>query len=127
MTTHMTTKGRKLMDEIFNMLVSRAYASSGVTDFTLEDVKFVFEYYFTAYELTFGENHPHIRLEQIERIIQAMPVIIGNCNSEQYIDAEGYTALIDKHFETQYRNCDYNVNHFFSGDIRAMRYFETLY
>ena len=34
---------------------------------------------------------------------------------------EDYLDLIDLHFKTRYRNCDYNINHFFSGRIREMR------
>ena len=40
---------------------------------------------------------------------------------------EDYRVLIDKHFATKYRRCDYNINHFFSGRIRLMRWLEEFY
>ena len=97
--------------------------------YTPDEVLAVFEYYFQKYEDTFGEVHPSIRTEQIQRIIEAMPYIDGDGDSSAGGDvaAEDYETLIDKHFQTQYRNCDYNINHFFSGDIRLLRFYEELY
>ena len=43
------------------------------------------------------------------------------------IDPDCYEDMIDKHFRTRYRNCDYNINHFFSGRIRVLRFYETCY
>lgn len=41
--------------------------------------------------------------------------------------SEGYLILIDQHFQTEYQNCDYRINHFFSGSIRELRFYETCY
>ena len=30
-------------------------------------------------------------------------------------------------YEARYRHCDYNINHFFSGKIRELRFYEELY
>lgn len=35
-----------------------------------------------------------------------------------------YPYIIQLHFKTKYRNCDYNINHFFSGRIRELRCYE---
>ena len=43
------------------------------------------------------------------------------------IDPDCYEDMIDRHFRTRYRNCDYNINHFFSGRIRELRFYETCY
>ena len=40
---------------------------------------------------------------------------------------EEYAPIIEQHFKTQYYNCDYNINHFFSGKIRALRFYEVCY
>jgi len=32
---------------------------------------------------------------------------------------------VDKHFETPYKNCDYNIMHFISGRVMINRYFEV--
>ena len=111
--------------KLFSVLAAKAYRNLGSSDYTLSEVLAVFEYYFSRYEAEREEAHPNIRMEQIERIIVIMPSLDDAGNRD--IDPEGYEVLIDKHFLTQYRNCDYNINHFFSGDIRQLRLYEELY
>ena len=88
-----------------------------------------FRYYFEQYEAYTGAPHPPIRAVQIERIIREMPYIdeTDKANSTMDIDPDCYEDMIDKHFRTRYRNCDYNINHFFSGRIRVLRFYETCY
>lgn len=97
--------------------------------YDLSDALSVFRYYFERYEEHTGRAHPPIRADQIVRICRIMPYLFteneGNCCED--VSPLDYPALIDQHFRTKYRNCDYNVNHFFGGRIREMRYFETLY
>ena len=114
---------------LFKRLAIRAYHNVGGTSFSLDETLYVFEYYFNKYEKTFKQVHPNIRMAQIERIIEVMPYIDNNGTSSAGCDIEpsDYETLIDKHFKTQYHNCDYNLNHFFSGDIRLLRFYEELY
>ena len=114
---------------LFSVLATKAYNKLDKHAYTLQEVLSVFEYYFQQYERITHGVHPPIRMEQIERIINAMPYIDGDNRSSAGgdIDAEAYEALIDNHFQTDYRDCDYNINHFFSGDIRLMRFYEELY
>jgi len=114
---------------IFSRLTERAYKNTGMTEYSLDDVLSVFRYYFEKYEQTFKAVHPNIRLLQIEQLINKMPYIDGDGNSGAGgdISPEDYETLIDAHFKTQYRNCDYNISHFFSGDIRLFRLYENLY
>jgi len=119
---------------LFSRLARRAYHNvqddlfSGCP-YSMEDILSVFRYYFQKYEDTFDEVHPNIRVSQIEYIIEVMPYIgnDGNSSAGGDINAESYEALIDKHFQTKYQNCDFNINHFFAGDIRLMRFYEELY
>jgi hypothetical protein len=114
-----------------NIVVSR----STEYPYSLDDVLSVFQYYFQAYEKAFpkGKPHPAIKVEQIQNIIEAMPYIDGDGTSSAGgdIDPGAYEALIDKHFQTKYNvgygGCDYNINHFFCGDIRLLRFYEELY
>ena len=110
---------------LFEHLATKAYRNVGGTDLSLTETLYIFEYYFNKYEQTFQLVHPNIRIPQIEKIINEMPYIVGI--KDIYVDSDIYETLIDKHFKTQYRNCDYNINHFFSGDIRLMRYYEESY
>ena len=97
--------------------------------YTLDEALGVFRYYFEQYETYTGAPHPPIRANQIERIIREMPYIdeTDKANSTMDIDPDCYEDMIDKHFRTRYRNCDYNINHFFSGRIRVLRFYETCY
>ena len=97
--------------------------------YCLEETLDVFRYYFEAYENHTGGPHPPIRASQIVRIARIMPYLYEDSVGGDYVEIEpkNYPAIIDQHFRTQYRNCDYNINHFFSGRIRELRYYETLY
>ena len=110
----------------FSKIAASVYTDS---PYSLAEVLEVFRYYFEQYEAYTGAPHPPIRANQIERIIREMPYIdeTDKVNSTMDIDPDCYEDMIDKHFRTQYRNCDYNINHFFSGRIRELRYFETYY
>lgn len=97
--------------------------------YSLQDSLHVFEYYFEQYEKHIGKPHPPIRASQIVRICQDMPYINQENRGSYYEDVSpaGYIAMIDRHFATKYRHCDYNINHFFSGRIRELRFYEELY
>lgn len=112
--------------QVFNALATRAFKAQESHPYTLEEVLNVFEYYFASYEYEFGKPHPNIRMTQISSIIERMPYM-GDINGD-YMDlaAECYEDMIDQHFETEYKS-DYNINHFFSGDIRLLRFYETCY
>ena len=110
----------------FAQITASVYADS---PYSLAEVLEVFRYYFEQYEAYTGAQHPPIRAGQIERIIREMPYIdeTDKIQSTMDIIPDCYYPMIDKHFRTQYRNCDYNINHFFSGRIRELRYYETCY
>ena len=116
---------------LFETLATKAYRRIGGSTYRLEEVLEVFRLYFDYYEHYTRRTHPNIRMEQIERIIFAMPQVNSEIHDYLDIDADDYETLIDKHFKTEYNigygGCDYNINHFFSGDVRAMRFYEELY
>ena len=94
--------------------------------YSLEEVLDVFRYFFQEYERNTGEIHPPIRKAQIRQIIQIMPYpdMDGLVGGADYLYPEDYPCLIDAYFATQFWNCDYRINHFFSGKVRSMRIFE---
>lgn len=110
----------------FTEITASVYADG---PYSLEEVLGVFRYYFEQYEAYMGAPHPSIRASQIERIIREMPYIdeTDKGHSTMDVDLDCYEAMIDQHFQTRYRNCDYNINHFFSGRIRELRFYETCY
>ena len=111
--------------ERFVTAAKLAYRRCESNVFSFNDVLHVFQYYFESYELVFGAAHPMISIDQITQIIEKMPFI--DDSGDVILTPEDYQVIIDQHFITKYRNCDYNINHFFSGRIREMRCFETLF
>ena len=106
--------------------------------YTLSDCLEVFRLYFQTYEKYMGRHHPPIRAEQIDNIMQVMPFLelpdpeFVKWMKETYgrdpgmdISKDLYPRLIQLHFKTRYRRCDYNINHFFSGRIRELRRYES--
>ncbi len=111
--------------EKFSDIVTGVYQGG---PYTLDDVLFVFRHYFDAYERNVGKPHPNIRAEQIASIIDRMPYVDGRSAGGSICDIlpEDYPAMIERHFNTRYQDCDYNINHFFSGRIRFLRLYEIL-
>lgn len=109
----------------FARIAARAYPAG--CEYTLEQCLDVFRCYFQTYEDYMGRPHPPTRREQIASIMMEMPCIAmedrGDCLEP--LDPEDYAYLIDLHFKTHYRHCDYNINHFFSGRIREMRLYDV--
>lgn len=64
------------------------------SEYTVDEVLFVFYEYFKAYEDFLGYAHPPIRVGQIKNIIDAMPDF----------DPLTYPELIAQHFLTEYNN-----------------------
>ena len=118
---------------LFSRLAANAYSGIENPLLSLNTVLAIFGYYFQQYEVHTGHSHPPIRTSQISSIIQRMPYVSDSIypSIPDFDDDENavlcYEAMIDKHFKTRYRNCDYNINHFFSGRIRELRFFEELY
>lgn len=110
------------MDRDTEHYIRLAYNKSSSHDFSLNEVIDVFDYYFKVYTKVFLKIHPHLKLKQIERIIKEMPYIDGILAESNW-----YFDLIDQHFKTDYGRCDYNINHFFSGRIRELRFYEVFY
>lgn len=109
--------------EKFSRIAASVYPQG---PYSLESALGVFRCYFERYEASTGRPHPPIKAIQIARICLDMPYIGRECSGGQYadIEPEEYPALIDKYFATKYRNCDRNINHFFSGRIRELKFYE---
>lgn len=120
----------------FARIAARVYRENN--PYTLSDCLEVFRLYFQTYEKYMGRHHPPIRAEQIDNIMQVMPFLelpdpeFVKWMKETYgrdpgmdISKDLYPRLIQLHFKTRYRRCDYNINHFFSGKIRELRLHEA--
>lgn len=118
--------------EKFSRTATNIYNSDCL--YSLEECLSVFRCYFETYEAFTGRIHPPIKASQIFKIIQDMPFFDPKSAREyvSFMKAAGrepapdifpsiYPYIIQLHFKTKYRNCDYNINHFFSGRIRELR------
>lgn len=113
--------------ERFERSFRLAYEESSGMLFTLSDALRIFECFFQWYKIATGEDHPPIRREQIKAIIEKMPSTMDAQGREIPFIPEDYTYMIARYFETEYLNCDYRINHFFSGNVRAVKFYEACY
>ena len=107
--------------DIFKRIVIKEYKAIGKHPYTIDEVLAIFKYYFNSYQLYMGKEHHYLKPEQIRRIIEEMP----QCDDFDF-EPQDYETLIDSYFETDFYS-DRNINHFFSGQIRELRYYEKLY
>lgn len=99
-----------------------AYKSKYSVD---EESNEVIEYYLECYHSHQKKAHPNLKAEQWQKVINDL--YYGECNKpDGYEEFTGYELkyIIDQHFKTKYKDCDYNIMHFISGQIRALRYYE---
>ena len=113
--------------ERFTTNIKLAYRHCDNNLYSLEDVQSVFKYYFETYEFVFEKVHPVVTVKQIRDIIEKMPYVLNGEETMIDISVDDYEMMIDQHFVTKYKKCDYNIIHFFSGRVRELRYFESCY
>ena len=118
--------GTPSKDEITNMMIDKAIKNLGCSeDDITETVKEVIQYYYSKYKDKVGKEHPIINQIAMNSVVDKL--ILGT-DIITWFDFETYESMIDKHFETDYRNCDFNICHFISCDeIRNNRFYETCY
>ena len=97
---------------------------STIPNHSKDEYREVLFYYLGKYAKIIGVNHPELKMEHWERIIYDLFIYPVN---EIYDGIECYYAMIDKHFLTLYKDCDYNILHFATKGILENRYFETGY
>ena len=114
--------------ERFSEIVRKQWAilneEVGRLPYTVENYLGVFRCFFDTYEQFRGESHPPLKAEQVRRIMLAMPYVVYNGEVDD-VPPDLYPYLIWRYFNTQYR-ADYRINHFFSGRVREMKFYESM-
>ena len=64
--------------------------------------------------------------EQWDRVFINMKIAESDYETFE-IEPEDLYPMIDQHFKTPYKDCDFNILHFISGDIMKNRLYETCY
>lgn len=95
---------------------------------SLGDCIDVFRYFYRRYIEIFDLWPPRISNETVKNIILKFPYLRDDFNREFDLSPEDYPPMIDAYFYQHFEDgCNYSIAHFMSGNIRALRYFETLY
>lgn len=97
--------------------------------FELEDchkdiIRYIIRRYFEEYKNRFNKSHTPLSNTSMIGVIERLS---GALCDLDYIGKDDWDVLIEKHFDTKYEDCDYNVCHFASNEILNNRFFETLY
>ena len=75
---------------------------------------------------TFHEEHPRLSNKAMDNVVIAIQCGTDLIEDDQ-LNVDLYHAMIDKYFQTQYKNCDYNICHFMTDGIRNNRFHEVCY
>lgn len=111
----------------FDSEILRKQIQKSCKELGIEDASFcidVIQYYYEMYAWRFGKEHPRLSSNAMNDVVSAI-----SWGTELIVDADSemYRDMIDKHFDTQYNDCDYNICHFVSGAIRDHRFYEVCY
>lgn len=104
--------------QIFERQLQKAYNNSHCT-FAFSDCLEIFTLYFDYYYQYLGREHPHLRTEKLTEFL-------NDIDGEGMFEPDCYPYMIEAYFNAPLK-CDCNISHFFSGDIRLLRFYETCY
>lgn len=112
--------------KLFSQDVQAVYMAFEDYPFELKEVLGIFEMYFESYEREMNQTHPFITRTAIFKILEDMPFVCDR-HYDRFINlnVDDYRLIIDRHFQTVYKFCDFNIIHFFSGRIRLLRFYES--
>ena len=84
----------------------------------------VFCAFFKAFRQARGEDHPFLRTDHVQRLMEKMPWL--DEDHQLPVNAEEYPRLIEFYFQANFEGCDYRIGHFFSGHVRELRAIEAI-
>ena len=85
---------------------------------TVEVVTYYLDYYYDVY----GIEHPRLKDEQWQRVVNNLFSV-----DEYDLSEMDLKNMIEQHFKTEYDNCDYNILHFISDGVMLNRMYEVAY
>ena len=104
--------------DIFEKQLQKAYVQTH-SSFTLEECLAVFKEFFKAYQVYTGNEHPPLKTSKVIELISSI-------DGGGMFEPDDYSLMINSYFNTVFRSCDRNICHFFSGNIRLLRYYDTI-
>jgi len=97
------------------------------TTLSLTDFETVLKHYFYIYNQVVGEYHPILNDECCEKLTDKLFNAKGDDGTDYELEADALIDMIDNHFETSYRDTDWNIMHFISQGVMVRRMFEVAY
>lgn len=104
----------------------KEFETSFLKKYSRDDFIAALGYYTDVFEEKMKKPHPRLKPEQWERAWQSIQTVTFNGCTTKLTKAD-LCEMIDKHFQTHYKNCDYSVLHFASHSIMANRFYEVCY
>jgi len=93
-----------------------------VDDDVIDSVK----YYLEIYKQYQNRLHPRLKVAQWQDVTDTwFGIYDDNMDRHFEVDSEEMALMIDKHFETEYKKCDYNILHFIR--VKVYRMYEEAY
>lgn len=109
-----------ILDKQIEKIMSENYSDGYVGNLTTEDIQSFFRRYYQYGSKIRGIKPTKLRNEHIENIIDSISYI-SEVDYEPTLD--DYKMIIVDYFNQDFPNCDYGINHFVSGDVLLMRYY----
>lgn len=101
-------------------IVMETIAGGSIGNFDTDDIKQFFRMYYD-YGWQIRKIKPtRLKNEQIEKIVNTICYIN---EVDFYPTLDDYKLILVDYFTTDFPNCDYSINHFISGDVLLMRYY----
>lgn len=122
MLKHNTMHSRPFDYSILERQIIKSCNKQGVQDYSTYIN--IIEYYYSSYMVTFNKEHPRLSNSAMDKVIGA---IQSGTDMVDGADLDIYQTMIDQHFKTHYKNCDYSICHFMTEGVRNNRFYETCY
>ncbi len=84
------------------------------------------KYYLEHYKQIQGKTHPKLKKDKWDKVIRNLFFYIDDKGIMQEIEDYQMLATMRQHFNTRYKDCDYNILHFISNEIRKNRFLEMI-
>lgn len=121
-TQHPSGSRKPFDRSILEKQIIKACHKQGIDD--CSDFVEIITFYYEAYMRTFHKEHPRLSTKAMDDVVSAL------CYGSEMVEdihPETYEAMIERHFQTEYNDCDYNICHFMTEGIRNNRFYEACY
>lgn len=101
-----------------------------INTFSIDDVGVIecVEHYLSLHKDHMGREHPRLKKVQWDSVVENMFYVVNEDSGADFdLDESAVMDMMEQHFKTKYKNCDYNILHFMSDGVRVRRMYEVAY